>query len=121
MRKAHTTNGCAGRWLATADEDGWLNIFALESLATRTTATSDHAAARQRPNALGGINALSFDHLTVRDDRGAISSSHRQGELGKQRSGAHELVCDTGCVCCVFNVTPRIATPKQSLGELHLH
>ena len=101
MLKVHTTNVCTGHWLATADEAGWLNIFALESLATRPTATSDHATARQRPSSTGGINALAFAR--------------------NQRSGAHQLVCDTGRVCCVFNVNPRIATPKQSLGELHLH
>ncbi len=95
---------CAGRWLATADEAGWLHIFVLESLATHTTATSDHAAARQRPNpTAGGINALTFGPSES-------DASNRRGRLSHQGSGVCRLVCDTGRACCVFDLTPRAIT-----------
>lgn len=86
-----------GRWLATADEAGWLHIFVLQSILIRSSATSDHAAARRCPNpTAGGINALSFRSLSERD-------AHDGGD----HCGAHRLACDTGRVCSVFDVTPR--------------
>jgi hypothetical protein len=123
-----------GRWLATADEAGWLQVFTLETLAACTSATSDHAAARQRPNpAAGAIGSLAFGALTARDaaifSSGGGSGGGRQQRKaaqqallhGDQGMGSHRLVCDTGHECCVFDVMPRAsggtAVRLERVGE----
>ena len=77
-----------GRWLATADETGWLQLWVLEDLVTRGASAAVYPAARQRPSpAAGAINSMSFNQAGA--------------------AGGAQLACDTGYGCSVFDVTAR--------------
>jgi WD40 repeat protein len=89
-----------GKWLATADEGGWLQLWVLEDLVMRGASGAVHPQARRRPSpAAGAINSLSF-----RQAAGTGS--------------AQQLVCDTGYGCSVFDVAPRTSlAPGVRLSE----